>query len=440
MILQSNVFDQQTLAKLRDYDPVVLFYRTFFSFIDWSGFIESPSVTPKRGRPANPKTAYIKALLVKLVEGKEHVTELREFLVKHPLLVIELGFTAHLDENEPYGFNVETTVPSASWLRTKQQKMDHALLQDLFHRTVMDLSKEIDGLGETIAVDVKHIYAWVKENNPRESIKDRYDKEKQPKGDPDCKLGVKKSTNQEQPDGSKKVHKEYLWGYGTGIVSATIADYGDMVLAEYTQPFNESDVSYYCPVYQDAVNTLQRTPVNITADAAYDAWYVYETCTNEHGIAAIPLNCHGKPAPHRDTDGVPLCDKQMRMVLSYEFDHPNGYRAQRYSCPLLYPQATGQTCENAQFAKGKGCVKDINAERGGLMRVMTDRNHPLYKAIYCQRTSAERINSQAKALGIERPHVRNIHSIRNLNTLTYIIINVKALQRARSINSSILKF
>ena len=59
------------------------------------------------------------------------------------------------------------------------------------------------------------------------------------------------------------------------------------------------------------------------------------------------------------------------------------------------------------------------------MRVMMDRDHPIYQAVYCQRTSAERINSQAKALGIERPHVRNIHSERNLNTLTYILINVK---------------
>lgn len=30
--------------------------------------------------------------------------------------------------------------------------------------------------------------------------------------------------------------KEYLWGYGSGIASATTPDYGDVVLAEYTQP------------------------------------------------------------------------------------------------------------------------------------------------------------------------------------------------------------
>ena len=72
------------------------------------------------------------------------------------------------------------------------------------------------------------------------------------------------------------------------------------------------------------------------------------------------------------------------------------------------------------------------------MRVTLDRTGPLYKAIYKQRTSCERINSQAKDLGIERPKARNIRSVRRLNTLIYITINIKALQRAREINASLL--
>ena len=72
------------------------------------------------------------------------------------------------------------------------------------------------------------------------------------------------------------------------------------------------------------------------------------------------------------------------------------------------------------------------------MRVTLDRESPLYKGIYCQRTSTERINSQSKALGIKRPKVRNIRSIRNLNTLTYLVINARALQRVRALNASLL--
>src|SRR5947209_2616408 len=82
-----------------------------------------------------------------------------------------------------------------------------------------------------------------------------------------------------------------------------------------------------------------------------------------------------------------------------QFKHTHGYRAQRSQCPLLFPQPTGQTCTHEQFAKGCGCVKDLNCEKGAQMRVTLNRDGPFYKVIYVQRTSAERINSQAKADG-----------------------------------------
>ena len=279
--------------------------------------------------------------------------------------------------------------------------------------TVRALQAEIPGLGETVAFDVKHLYAWVKENNPRQYLKDRYDKTRQPKGDPDCRVGVKRSTNQEQPDGSTKEVKEYLWGYGSGVAAATIPPYGDVVLAEFTQPFNETDVTYYRPLYLRAVLALGFYPTHVTADAAFDAWYVYESAARHGGIAAVPLNQHAHPLYERDSDGTPRCPKGLRMQPTYQFDHTDGYRAQRFRCPLLFPEPTGQTCDHEQFAKGKGCVKDVNWELGGQMRVTLDRASPLYHAIYTQRTRCERQNSQAQALGIERPKVRNGSSLTN---------------------------
>jgi hypothetical protein len=285
---------------------------------------------------------------------------------------------------------------------------------------------------------VKHIYAWVKENNERVYVKDRYDKTHTPAGDPDCKLGVKRSSNQEQPDGTTKEKKEYIWGYGSGVAAATTPDYGDVVLGEYTQPFKEGDVTYFRSLYQRSVIALNGFPTHITADAAFDAWYVYECAARHGGIAAVPLNQHGHPVYQRDTDGVPLCPIGLRMHPTFQFEHTYGYRAQRFRCPLLFPQTTAKHCDHEQFGKGKGCVKDVNWELGGQMRVTLDRDNPLYKAIYTQRTSCERINSQAQALGIERPKVRNIRSVRNLTTLIYLISNVRALNRAKSIKRGLL--
>src|SRR5262249_49908312 len=131
--------------------------------------------------------------------------------------------------------------------------------------------------------------------------------------------------------------------------------------------------------------------------------------------------------------------KGLRMHPTFCYAHTNGYRAERYRCPLLFPQDTGQTCDHEQFKKGKGCLKDINDEPGGRARVLLDRTSPLYHAVYDQRTACERMNSQAKALGIERPYVRNGRSVANLNTLIYLVINVRALQRAKSINRGLLQ-
>ena len=250
--------------------------------------------------------------------------------------------------------------------------------------------------------------------------------------------GKSASTNKEQGDGSKKEVKEYLWGYGSGVASATIAIYGDVVLAEYTLRFNENDITYFFPLYIRTVGTLGFFPTHLTADAAFDAWYVYEVMAHRQGMAAIPLNTHGHPESHRAPDGVPLCEKGWRMHPTFQFSHTYGYRTQRFRCPLLLPEPSGQTCDHAQFAKGKGCVKDLNWELGGQMRVTLDRDGPLYHAVYDQRTSTERINSQSKELGIKRPKVRNIDSIRNLNTLTYLVINARALRRAREINANLL--
>lgn len=434
MIANCPPLHQAALTRLMHCDPVVQNYRAFFALLDWDT-VPARAVRPWPGPPPHPPTAYVKTLLIKLCEGKEYITQVRAFLVSHPLLVLEIGFRPVLDPAAPYGFDVEQTVPCDRWLRHWQQHLDNAVLQALLRPTVPALQAEIPGLGETVAFDVKHLYAWVTANTHKAYVPNRYDPAQQPSGDPDCRLGVKTSSNQVRPDGTSKVVKEYVWGYGSGVAAATDPCYGDVVLAEYTQPFNEVDSTYYHPLYARTVQALGQVPANITADAAFDAWHIYQTCAIHGGMAAIALNPRGHPLPQQDPEGRPLCPRGLPMQPSYTFLHPDGYRAQLHRCPLLFPARTDQVCDHEQFTKGSGCVKQLNSELGGQMRRRLDRTSTAYQQIYRQRTAAERINSQAKALGIERPKVRNGASVRNLNTLTYIVINVRALARARAINA-----
>ncbi len=75
---------------------------------------------------------------------------------------------------------------------------------------------------------------------------------------------------------------------------------------------------------------------------------------------------------------------------------------------------------------------------GVRLRYQLDRDSEAYKQIYKQRTACERVNSQAVELGIERPKIRNGQAITNLNTLIYILINLRTLQRIRQRKAKLL--
>jgi len=89
------------MAALLEHDPVVADYRAFFALLDWSLVEQWQAQRSARGRPAHPESAYLKAFLVRLREGLIYTSQLRRFLLKHPLLVIELGFHLQLDRSRP---------------------------------------------------------------------------------------------------------------------------------------------------------------------------------------------------------------------------------------------------------------------------------------------------------------------------------------------------
>jgi len=159
-------------------------YRAFFALLDWTLVDDWQTQHSKRGRHGHPVSAYLKAFLIRICEGMIYTTQLRRFLLKLPLLVIDLGFQLVLDPRTPYGFDVEQSVPCDYWLRQQLRTLDQGLLQALLHATVAALQEEIPGLGEIVAFDVKHIYAWVRENNPREHIKDRISQRASTQGRP----------------------------------------------------------------------------------------------------------------------------------------------------------------------------------------------------------------------------------------------------------------
>lgn len=321
--------------------------------------------------------------------------------------------------------------------------LPNELLQEFIDGQVAWLHHRLGtDFGQTVSIDTKHILAWVKENNPKTFIKEgRFDKTAQPTGDPDCKLGCKRKRNQVtptregQPVSEKVSVGEYYWGYASGAVATKLPEIGEFVLAELTQTFDFGDSTYFLPLMAQVEQRLGARPRFGTADAAFDAWYVYDYFHNLEydGFAAVPLRQmkHG----HRlfDPAGLPLCAAGLAMPCQSTFTNRTSlvqHQRGRFTCPLLHPEPTGDTCpiDHPQWPDG-GCTLVMPTAPGARIRYQLDRESDHYKAVYQQRTAVERIFSQAVALGIERPKLRNQSAIVNQNTLIYILINLHAMQR-----------
>ena len=305
---------------------------------------------------------------------------------------------------------------------------------------------------DCVSLDTKHILAWVTENNPKTYVADRFNKHKQPAGDPDCRLGCKRRHNRPASPGTPtglpvsgrqaKVG-EYYWGYGSGVVVAKIPDFGELVIAELTQTFDHADVTYFFPLMQQTEERLGYRPRYATFDAAFDAWYVYAYFYHEnnpdYGFAAVPFSEKGNyKAKQRQfaPNGWPLCAAGLTMPLKFTYtdrttaiiEHERG----KYVCPLTAAAPARQVCpvRHPNWKKG-GCTAMMPTSIGARLRHTLDRDSELYKQMYRQRTAVERINAQAVALGIERPHLRNGSAIANQNTLIYLLINLRFLHRLR---------
>ena len=431
--------------------PVAMRYFHLLGWIDWQNFPERDFRIASLHEPI-PHAAFAAACLVKLNQGQHYMSQLREYLVEHPALVWLFGFRLVADSRRPWGFDAEASLPTTRHFTRLLRKMPNETLQYLLDETVRvlhtELQDQVDDFGQSISLDTKHILAWVKENNPKAYVSERYDKEKQPAGDPDCRLGCKRRHNQnldvDQTPRSNPLPAsavsvgEYHWGYASGIVATKVSDWGEFVLAEYTQTLDRPDVSYFHPLMQATEQRLGYRPQYGAFDAAFDAFYVYEYFHREQAdwqtaFAAVPFSQRNPKHKTFDEQGDPLCEAGLAMTCQYTFtcrttlvEHERAH----YVCPLKGDQKATCPIQHKKWAKG-GCTHRLPTSIGARLRHQIDRDSPLYKAIYKQRTATERINSQALALGIERPRLRNRQAITNQNTLIYVLINLRAIRRVQ---------
>ena len=252
--------------------PVARKYRDLLGSLDWGHFPERPADRPWPGKRPVPRAPFVAAYLVKLHEHQPSMPALRRYLLDHPALVWLLGFTLKAEPSSPFGFDVAASVPTRRQFNRVLRDLSNDALQFLLDSTVVSiraaLPPELQAtFGDVVAGDTKAILAWVKENNPKQYIEEgRLDKTRQPTGDRDCKLGIKKRRNtspedhidtppptpttEAKPASQLQVGVDILWGYASGVAVTKVGDWGEVVLAERTRPFNESDISYFTPLLE----------------------------------------------------------------------------------------------------------------------------------------------------------------------------------------------
>jgi hypothetical protein len=423
--------------------------------LNWCAFPER-DLRPLWRYPTIPWSSLAAAELIRLNEAKPAMASLHQLLIEHPALIWLLNFPRTPAPNHPLGFNATASLPTTRHLTHLLRTLPNEALQCLLADSVRLILAELAACGappvECVSLDTKHIVAWVKENNPKTYGTERFNKTHQPAGDPDGRLGCKRQRNQPPPEGTPtrnpvpaRGHSvgEFYWGDGSGIVVTKVPEWGEFVLAELTQPFDRGDVTYFFPLMRQVQERLGYRPRFGTFDAAFDAWYVYAYFCRDsdpsHGMAAVPFVAKGGYRANGrrfSPEGLPLCAAGLPMPLRQRFtdrttcliEHERG----QYACPLRFPGRTARSCpvHHANWNKG-GCTAMMPTSIGARLRYTLDRESELYKTIYRQRTAVERINSQALALGIEHPHLRNGAAITNQNTLIYVLINLRFLQRLR---------
>lgn len=415
------------------------------------------------GQTTIPYAALAAACLLQLNEKLVHMSDLRDYLVEHPAFIYLFGFPLVPDRCRPRGFDPEASLPTQRHFTRMLRAMPNSVPKFLFAASVVAILEALaeakcGDVAQTISLDTKHIIAWVRENNPKAYVSDRYDKAKQPPGDPDCKLGCKKRHNQRKSSDEVDTPTtnpvpartagvgEYYWGYGTGVVATKVPGWGEFVIAELTLPFNRADVAYFFPLMAETERHLGFRPRICAFDAAFDAFYVYEHFHRDDdpgAFAAVPFVQKGgyKAGQRRfgpPPDRLPLCAAGLPMPLLFTFtdrtatliEHERG----KYVCALQAEGASQGVCcpvDHERWPKG-GCTAMMPTSIGARLRYTLDRKSEAYKDAYRQRTATERINSQAVALGIERPHLRNGQAIANRNTLIYTLINLRFLRRIRA--------
>jgi len=411
-----------SLEQLFDINPLKN-YELLFDNLDLSCLKYQP--TPQGGRYPIPKDSLLRALIYKNLRGLNSLSALANDLVSNPSISIRCGF------------DIQRPLPSVERFSKFLETTSNDLLQLIRLGLIHKLIDTGQIKGRYLSLDSCPIPAFVKENNLRTNVKDRFLKSKLIKGDPDAGLGV---IIHYLHHNKKQV--QYFWGYRNHVVSDTESE---LPVWEMTRPANVHESNLFIPMFNLIKGNFSFKIAGVIGDSAFDSESILKFVFKElKAKPYIARNLRRKTNSEYKTSskGARICIAGFEMLYWGKFKD-RGKTRLKFVCPIIHSKKFREKyplCPwmHPKFLSGYGCTAYLRADDN--IREHIKYGSEEFKKIYNLRTCSERIFSRLLSVCMQRPSIKGVKAVTNYCTIAHITVLLVALTAVKTGNKGKIRF
>jgi hypothetical protein len=377
-----------------------------------------------RGRDDYPVRAMWNSLVAMVVFEHPSVESLRRELGRNGQLRWICGFR-----------NSEVPSSSAYSRFIGKLKQNEGYIRGIFEQLVKQLSVELEGFGERLAVDGKAV-----QSHARPTCKD---KEPDGRRDTDADYGVK---TYHSSDGS--IDRDYWYGYQLSLVADT--QYELPVTYSVTKA-SRSEVKEAEKLVKENPDIFERCRV-LTADRGYDSGPFIRNLWEEHKVKAVidirnfwrdgeddTRLLEGWPNVVYNYRGEVFCycpetaEKREMPFGGFEKDR----ETLKYRCPAW--QYDSVQCAGSEKCPVESCLRiPLSEDR----RIFTPLARSSYRwdTLYEERTAVERLNSRLEvSFGLRHHFVRGLQKMKVKVGLALSVMLAMAAGRVREDQEELMR-
>jgi len=413
---QKLLFKAETVFNLRPLEK----YEILFSFLDTSPL---EILYPSTGRPPIPYEALLKALVYKNIKNVSYLSDLVRELQDNPDLALVFGFHPL---RLPYVENFSAFLGDT----------ENRIFQEIRDSLVSKLIEFKEIKGTYLTFDSSNILVKVKENNLKTSIKDRFNKTKKPKGDPESRLSI-------MVHFPKHFQKEikYFWGYRNFVLSDALSE---LPILEETKGANVVDSKVIIPQLKLAKDRFDLNICALIADAGLDSAKVLSFIIRDlKAKPYIARNLRREKGLKVSPSGNRICLAGFEMLYWGKYKEGGRTRV-KFVCPIIHSKKFRKEypfCPwmHPQFVKGTGCFAYTQILTEDIRKQIA-YGTPKFKKVYNLRSGCERIFSRLLDLCMQNPTVRGFRAVSNHCTIAHITVLLIASTAVKTGNKGKIRF